>query len=266
MTTADAVPLVFVHGTRFSAGQWSTQLAALGDEFPVTAIDLPGHGRRSAQRWSLDAATDVIASAVDSLGRGPALVVGHSLGGYVSLDFARRRPELLRGLVLAGASASTRGLWAAPYRWIAGQVPRIPADRLARWNDRLLRRLYPPHVVEATIRSGYAFHTLPAAWKDVLGAFDARAMRHVKAPVLILNGEKDTLFRANEADFARAHPRARIELIPRARHLANFDDPAAFSDAVRRFARHLPAAAAAPEPERPEGMGEAPASAAPTPG
>ncbi|MEU6991673.1 alpha/beta hydrolase [Streptomyces sp. NPDC046465] len=239
MTAADAVPMVFVHGTRFSAGQWSSQLAALGDEFPVTAVDLPGHGERSAQPWSLAAATEIIASAVDSLGRGPALVVGHSLGGYASLEFARRCPERLRGLILAGASASTRGLWTAPYQWVAGLVPRVPADRLARWNDRLLRRLYPPDVVEATIRSGYSFHTLPAAWSEVRGRFDAGAMRQVKAPVLILNGEKDTVFRSGETAFARAHPHARVELIPRARHLANFDDPAAFTDAVRRFALQL---------------------------
>jgi pimeloyl-ACP methyl ester carboxylesterase len=61
----------------------------------------------------------------------------------------------------------------------------------------------------------------------------------VKAPVLILNGEKDSVFRSGEAEFARAHPRARVELIPRAGHLANFDDPVAFSEAVRRFAQHL---------------------------
>ncbi|MGW1378872.1 alpha/beta fold hydrolase [Streptomyces sp. NPDC002446] len=240
MTAADAPPIVLVHGTRFSAEQWSPQLAALQEEFPVVAVDLPGHGTRSAQPWSLAAATEVIASAVDSLDRGPALVVGHSLGGYASLEFARRCPDRLRGLVLAGASVSTRGPWAIPYRWVAGLVPQIAGDRLTRWNDRLLRRLYPPEVVEPTIRAGYAFHTLPAAWGEVLGRFDAAAMRHVAAPVLILNGEKDTVFRSGEVDFARAHPQARIELIPRARHLANFDAPDAFTDAIRRFARQLP--------------------------
>ncbi|MGC0373364.1 alpha/beta fold hydrolase [Streptomyces sp. SAI-229] len=241
MTAAGAPPIVLVHGTRLSAGQWSPQLAALQEEFRVAAVDLPGHGARSAQPWSLDAATRIIASAVDSLGRGPALVVGHSLGGYASPEFARRHPERLRGLVLAGASASTRGPWATPYRWVAGLVPRIPADRPARWNDRLLRRLHPAEVVEATILSGYAFHTLPAARGEVLGRFDAGAMRHVAAPVLILNGEKDTVFRSGGADFARAHPHARVESIPRAGHLANFDDPDAFTDTVRRFAPQLPA-------------------------
>ncbi|MGA4838384.1 alpha/beta fold hydrolase [Streptomyces sp. G45] len=249
MTTADAPPIVLVHGTRFSASQWSPQLAALQKDFTVTAVDLPGHGTRAAQPWSLAAASEVIASAVDGLGRGPALVVGHSLGGYTALEFARRCPERLRGLVLAGASVSTRGAWAVPYRWVAGLVPRVREDRLTRWNDRLLRRLYPPEVVGATIRSGYAFHTLPDAWGEVLGRFDASAMRAVRAPVLILNGEKDTVFRSGERDFARAHHAARVELIPRARHLANFDAPEAFTDAIRRFARELPAPAQATAPQ-----------------
>ncbi|QKV93932.1 alpha/beta hydrolase [Streptomyces sp. NA02950] len=236
----ESTPIVLVHGTRFSAGQWSCQLDSLAADFPVTAPDLPGHGTRSAEPWSLSAATEVVAAAVDSLDRGPALVVGHSLGGYVALECARRFPERLRGLVLAAASVTTRGPLTIPYRLVAGLVPRIPAARLTRWNDRFLRRLHPPEVVGATIRSGYAFHTLPAAWGEVLGRFDASAMRHVPAPVLILNGEKDRLFRSGEREFARAHPNARIELIPRARHLANFDAPAAFTDAIRRFARELP--------------------------
>ncbi|MFI6960862.1 alpha/beta fold hydrolase [Streptomyces sp. NPDC050255] len=66
MTAADAPPIIFVHGTRFSAGQWSSQLAALQADFQVAAVDLPGHGARAAQPWSLNAATEIIASAVDS--------------------------------------------------------------------------------------------------------------------------------------------------------------------------------------------------------
>ncbi|MFF8830924.1 alpha/beta fold hydrolase [Streptomyces sp. NPDC015131] len=243
MRTTGAPPIVLVHGTRFSAAQWSPQLAALRGEFPVAAVDLPGHGARSAEPWSLAAATEVIAGAVDALGAGPALVVGHSLGGYASLEFARRRPEAVRGLVLAGASASTRGRWAVPYRWAAGLVARLPAGRLAGWNDRMLRRLYAPEVVEPTIRAGYAFHALPAAWGEVLGRFDADSLRPVRVPVLLLNGEKDGVFRSGERDFAHANPGARIELIPRARHLANFDEPEAFTHAIRHFARRLPAPA-----------------------
>lgn len=64
--------------------------------------------------------------------------------------------------------------------------------------------------------------------------------RHPFSSSLTLNGEKDSVFRSSGREFARARLRARIELIPRARHLANFDDPDAFTSAVCRFAVQLP--------------------------
>ncbi|NES29080.1 alpha/beta fold hydrolase [Micromonospora terminaliae] len=239
MSTVARPAIVLVHGTRFARGQWQPQLPALAAEFPVAAVDLPGHGRRAAEPWNLDRAADIVAEAIHDLDAGPALVVGHSLGGYVSLHFARRHPDLLAGLVLMGASLATTGPLTVPYRLVASLVARLPAARLTRWNDRLLRRLYPAEVVDATIADGYAFHTLPVAWRDVLGRFDASSLTAVHAPVLILNGERDRLFRSGEHAFAAARPGTRIELIPGAAHLANFDNPAAVTDALRRFAREL---------------------------
>jgi pimeloyl-ACP methyl ester carboxylesterase len=74
-----------MHDTRFACGQWRPQLPALVAEIPVAAVDLPGRGSRAAEPWSLDRAADVMAEAGPHLDAGPALVVGHSLGGYVSL-------------------------------------------------------------------------------------------------------------------------------------------------------------------------------------
>jgi pimeloyl-ACP methyl ester carboxylesterase len=239
----DLPPIALVHGTRFTRSQWQPVLAPLAAEFPVTTVDLPGHGTRSAEPWDLDRAADLIAAAVRDLGAGPAVVVGHSLGGYVSVHFAHRHPDLLAGLVLMGASAATSGPLTVPYRLVAALVERLPADRLTRWNDRLLRRLYPPEVVDAAIADGYAFHTLPIAWRDVLGRFDASSLAPVRAPVLILNGQRDLLFRSGERAFARARPGTRIELIPGAAHLTTFDAPAAVADAVGRFARQVSPAA-----------------------
>src|SRR5690606_1860333 len=99
----------------------------------------------------------------------------------------------------------------------------------------------------------------------VVAIYAVTGFEPVKAPVLALNGEKDTAFRAGEADFARAHPHARVEVIPRARHLANFDDPDAFTDAVRRFARQLSADGCARAAEGSGGAAEAGRGEAPVP-
>lgn len=121
--------------------------------------------------------------------------------------FARgqRQPQpaaLAAEFPLAAVDLRSRPL-TVPYRLVAALVGRLPADRLTRWNDRLPRRLHPPEVVDATIAHGYAFHTLPAAWRDMLGRFDASGLAAVHAPVLILNGERDRLFRSGERAFAR---------------------------------------------------------------
>ena len=55
----------------------------------------------------------------------------------------------------------------------------------------------------------------------------------------ILNGERDRLFRSGERAFAAAGPDTRIEVVPAAAHLVNFDAPAAVTDALLRFARKL---------------------------
>ncbi|MFE9958347.1 alpha/beta fold hydrolase [Micromonospora sp. NPDC005299] len=72
-----------------------------------------------------------------------------------------------------------------------------------------------------------------------MGRFDASSLAAVRAPVLILNGERDRLFRSGERQFGAARPGTCIEVIPGAAHLANFDNPVAVTDAVRRFAREL---------------------------
>ena len=106
MGSPDAPAIVFVHGTRLSRHAWTSQLETLSDEFRTIALDLPGHGARSGEPFSLEAAAAVLAITIrDNAVGGRAVVVGLSLGGYVAMTLAASRPELVRGLVIAGASA-----------------------------------------------------------------------------------------------------------------------------------------------------------------
>ena len=83
--------LVLVHGSRLSASQWSPQTArlaadpALRDWLEVVVPDLPGHGARSSEPFTLDRAVGAVAAAVEA---DPAVecvvLAGHSLGGYVA--------------------------------------------------------------------------------------------------------------------------------------------------------------------------------------
>jgi pimeloyl-ACP methyl ester carboxylesterase len=94
--------LVFVHGGGAHAHWWTHVAALFADAFRVVAVDLSGHGdsgTRSA--YSLEQWTDeVIAAAAAGEIDGPAVVVGHSMGGFVTIATAALHPEHLAGVVV----------------------------------------------------------------------------------------------------------------------------------------------------------------------
>ncbi|WP_460627453.1 alpha/beta fold hydrolase [Intrasporangium mesophilum] len=230
-----AARLVLVHGSRLSSAQWAPQLPLLRTSVEVTLVDLPGHGRRAEEPFTLDRCVEVIDEAVRAASGSEAVVlVGHSLGGYAAMTYAARHPCALSGLVLAGASATPTGPGAAVYRRVAWLTDRLGPARMTRVNDRVLRRLYPADRIEAVIAGGYYFTPTAAAWSEVMATCRPSMLSGVECPVLLLNGQFDQ-FRWGARAFERACPRAHVEIIRHASHLSNLDQPQAFADALLRF-------------------------------
>lgn len=238
------IRLVLVHGSRLGHTQWAPQVPLLEDDFELVLPDLPGHGSRVGERFTLERAIGAIAEAIDGpsrgSSRGPVVLVGHSLGGYAAMAYAGTFPKRLDGLVLIGSAAVPVGLGAAVYRGIATLTERAGPDRMTRVNDRVLRRLYSPELIDAVIADGYFFDPTAAAWAEVMARCRPAMLRRVRCPVLVTGGQFDQL--AVQARlFARAAPRGRVQLVPRAGHLVGFDQPAALAELLRSFARSVEA-------------------------
>ncbi len=234
----DAPAIVFLHGTRLSRAIWTPQLEALGGEFRAIALDLPGHGERASERFSLDAAVDVVAAAVrDGATGGRAVVVGLSLGGYVAMTLAAMHPELVSGLVIAGASGEPVGLRLLAYRALAAVLARLDGPRLDRLSGWLFRARYPRAIADPIVAGGFWSVGGAAALRTL---FDERFIPRLAAypgPTLILNGEFDLGFRLSAGAFAAATKDPHRVVLAGAFHLSNLDRPGAFSLAVRDFAR-----------------------------
>ena len=231
--------IVFLHGTRLTSAQWGPQVAALSDEFDCLALDLPGHGTRMTERFSLAGAADSVADAIAAVGGGQAVVVGLSLGGYVAMDLAARWPERVSGLVLAGATAEPSGARSLPYHALGWALSRPSEARLEAVNSWYFRRRYGPSIAEPIIAGGFGFRTGAEAVRAIIGERFRPRLASYPGRTLILNGEFDLLFRLSERSFAAVAADPRRVLIRRATHLANLDQPEAFSAAIRRFARSL---------------------------
>lgn len=229
--------VVLVHGSRLASSQWLPQLPLLEPHVEVTAVDLPGHGTRAGEPFTLERCAEVVQEAVTS-SPAPAVVVGHSLGGYVAMAHAQRHAASLAGLVLAGCTATPVGPGAAVYRGVAALTDRIGPERMTRVNDRVLRRVYPAEMIEPVIAGGYFFEPTPAAWREVMTHCRPAMLRDVRCPVLFLNGRFDQ-FRLGVRAFRRVVPHARVQVLPGAAHVANLDQPERFARAVLDFVAEL---------------------------
>ena len=177
---------------------------------------------------------------IDEAAGGHAVVVGLSLGGYVAMDLASRRPELVRGLVLSGATAEPVGLLATPYLGLAWLMDRLDGNAADAVNTWFFRARFGPAIADPIVAGGFWSAGGAEALRALVGNRFAPRLAAYPGPTLILNGAWDVLFRLTVGGFARAAQDARRVRLSGATHLANLDRPAAFSLAIRRFVEGLP--------------------------
>ena len=104
--------VVLLHGLSGSADlTWTPSYAGLARFFSVVALDLRGHGRgipHGGGAYRLEDCADDVAALVRTLGVGPVIVVGYSMGGAVAQLVWQRHPEVVAGLVLCSTAADFR--------------------------------------------------------------------------------------------------------------------------------------------------------------
>ncbi|MFF3065182.1 alpha/beta fold hydrolase [Oerskovia sp. NPDC057915] len=228
------LPVLFVHGSRTSRTMWRAQLEAMDRAgIEAVAVDLPGHGGRTDEAFTLDGAVATVAGAVDDLG-GRALVVGLSLGGYVGIEHRARFPAQVAGLVAASCCTVPASRLRVAWRVAADRIERLP-DNGAALNRALVRRTLPAVGIEDIGAGGFALTTMTAILDEVGRADPLSALAATDSPVWFVNGRWDH-FRFGEREYlaaARAGgARAELVVVPGAKHLVSLDRPVAFTRAV----------------------------------
>lgn len=240
-------PLILLHGFPMDKAMWTPQVDALSTAARVLVPDLPGFGGSCGfdGRPSMDGMADRVAEFLDALQiREKVIVGGLSMGGYVTLAFARRHPGRLVALILADTRAGADDE--------AGKTSREKMIALTREAgpraviEQMLPNLVGPDV--RTERPGVvdeirdiASAQEPAA---VIAALEAMRDRpdstpHLGAiavPTLIVVGEQDAITPPSRSEeMARAIPAAELVVLPATGHASNLERPEAFNAAVLAF-------------------------------
>ncbi len=100
--------LIFIHGAGGNSGRWINQIEQLGKQHPeryyAIAPDLPGHGQSGGEACGqIFLYREWIKEIAEAVGMGRIVVVGHSMGGAVALDFALKYPQFAAGLIIIGS-------------------------------------------------------------------------------------------------------------------------------------------------------------------
>lgn len=234
--STDAPTILFLHGASANECMWIPNMKPLSDEFHTVAINQPGHGDRRGERFTFDlAATETVEWIKEHAPEG-VVIVGLSGGGYVAMVTASQRPDLVKGMVLSGATASYGG-WGGFETKMYGYVFPL----LARWVEpkaiESLRKLAPPDMADAMLAQGVSMKGAGQAYRDISGRDYRGMLADYPGPVMILNGERDNVNRDEEADLIEARPDAEIVMIEDAGHACSITKPEVFNEHVRRFAR-----------------------------
>jgi len=245
-SAGQGMPLVLIHAFPLSSSMWKTQVKSLERKAKVIVLDLPGFGQSACQaKPSIAVMAQEIAGLLDSIKvTEPAMIVGLSMGGYVTLEFFRQFPERVKalGLFSTRAGADTpegrekrlktaeqvrkEGLEAFTQKIVPGLLGKITLES----NPGLVRDI--THRVSLNNREGVADALMAMAERqDSTGLLSS-----IHCPTLIIAGDEDTLIPFSEAEDLHAKiAGSQYHLIAKAGHLANLEQPEAFDKILEKF-------------------------------
>ena len=247
-------PLVLIHGIGHTWRGWKPMLPELERRFDVLAVDLPGHGHSAAAaRRGPTRTPEALADAVERemIGAGfdTAHLAGNSLGGWISLELARRgRARTVTAISPAGLQHAREKQWGAGIlrgmRWLAAEracargaaaQPRHPlAARRARRRAAMALRPGPPHRGDASCTRSCP--GLPATLPHAVHA-QPRGLTTLDTPVLLLWGKLDVILLPRQGRrFERLIPGAELRYLSGAGHVPMTDVPELLAEAITEFA------------------------------
>ena len=237
--TAEAgrVGLLCVHGSGGTSALWEAQLAGLGDEYAVAALDLSGHGASGdVDAEAGPAALSAYAEDVEAVARetGAGVLVGNSLGGAVALQVALESDFEPDALVLVGTGAKLsvhedlRSMLAADFE---------AAVEFLHGPDMVFHDAEGPHRERSMALMRETGRAVTERDFLTCHAFDVRdRLGEIEAPALAITGEHDRLTPPKFHAYLAEHlPNGRQATIPAAAHLSMVERPDVFDEAVRGF-------------------------------
>lgn len=240
--------IVFAHGLLLSGRMFDDQVTAFKNRFRCITFDFRGQGQSEVTRsgYDMETISEDVATLIEALGCAPCHFVGLSMGGFVGMRLAIRRPDLIESLMLLETSADPEpeenvgryrllnfvARWFG-LRWVTGRIMPIMfgqkflsdpsrVELKRKWRERIIanHRLGITRAVKGVIERQGVYDRLPK----------------IGVSTLILVGDQDVATVPARAERIQAQiPGSKLKVIPGAGHSSTIEEPAVVNALLDEF-------------------------------
>lgn len=232
--------IVFVHGACENSSFWNHQ-KILSDRYRVITLDLPGHGKSKPMANGtihVRKYTEIVMEFVEKTCPDQALLVGHSMGGAITLLNAIERPQNLKGVVLVATGAKL------------GVLPSIREGLRTRFDETVRSVVGPRQFASTTNLEVIRFVTneimkckgeLASADYEACNGFDVRQrLQSINIPTLIMVGEEDKMTPVTWSTYMKENiSKSKLVIMKESSHLPMLERPTDFNRHLSEFAMSL---------------------------
>lgn len=229
--------ILLIHGGALNQRMWVQQIEALNDDFDVHTIDLPGHGVSINTPFTIDTAVNEIHEYINKTIGSNTAIVGSSLGGYVAIAYAHKYPRNVSKLILSGCCIQYVGLMGLLAKINITLLKIVGKKRFSAMQKRALMKITSKSVSNSIYDGGISLRGARESMAEVIGKDFMHMIGQCKAPILLVNGEKDILNKKYEARYAKVANHLSIKSIDNCGHLCNLEKPDIFTQEVSQFAK-----------------------------
>jgi len=239
-------PLVVIHGLLGSSSNWSTTSELLGRRLQVFAVDLRNHGNTPhSNEFSFDSMAEDLKYFMESQNLRQAMILGHSLGGRVAMEFADRYPEMVSKLIVVDVApkayppihnemidamlALDLGMYESAKEVVVALAAAVPSIQVRNFLTKNISRLSNGRLCWKVNLQAIRDNI------DILGCSTNFKNSYLK-PVLFIRGElSDYVLEEDESTIWSEYPHAQIAPIAGAGHWVHIDAKERFIETVLKF-------------------------------
>src|SRR5215216_7166130 len=240
--------VIFAHGLLWSGHMFAQQIDVLQQRYRCITFDWRGQGQSEATPAGYDMESlyaDTLA-LIDALGIKACHFIGLSMGGFIGMRLAARRPDIVTSLILLGTSADPEptanipkyrmlnliGRWLGFGLVVSQVMPIMFGQKFLHDPTRVQLRQEWRRRLLANHRIGITRATAGVISRRGIGDL----LQVISAPTLILVGDQDVATPPSVAQRIHARiPHSQMAIIPGAGHTSTVEEPAAVNAAILAF-------------------------------